>query len=329
MDRLQDCLSPNREVIEQRAGQSAEGIVFMDPAVAVYQLDDHRFWPNRSERPDGLIIGQRADGSWWVCFVELKHRALPEGFQKFSQQVQAILALHKPEALAGIIRRVTWNIEELRQLNRGQRENLDDAYQDLITARDTHYDRLEGLAEELKTRQHAIAGKAQGIDLAEARVKAFGAHTKSLIGQARHQLLAGVWHFMNHRKCHGAEYAEARHGDAHHRRWAQGRDLPPGMRQGDQSKDHKVATVVVLLQRSGSRSISLLERDTSLPRIGDALRFGDEGLCAAKPVAFRVLPTHLQSMRGRFVRIFEDMEEFLSECNVIVIPNACEESNGG
>jgi hypothetical protein len=101
------------------------------------------------------------------------------------------------------------------------------------------------------------------------------------------------------------------------------------MRQGDQSKDHKVATVVVLLQRSGSRSINLLERDTSLPRIGDALGFGDEGLCAAKPIAFRVLPTHLQSMRGRFVRVLEDMEEFLSKCNVIVISNAREESNGG
>lgn len=307
MDRLQSCNSPNRVIIEQRAGQDAEGVVFKEPTVSVYQLDNDRFWPENSERPDGLTVGQRGDNSWWVCFVELKHRALPEGFVKLLRQVHKLLELVTSEELEEVNRQLRWNIA---QLNTQAQEQQD---QEQIE----HQCKLKEVEEQLTDFWSEIGEAQQQIDLTGAQVKAFGAQTKTLILRARHQLLSGVWHFMYHQKCHGGENAEPRYGDEHHQLWEQGHDLPHVMVEDDQGrKDHQVAAVVVLLQRSGSRSIAMLEKGTRLPNISGTLKLGGEAVCAPKPVLFRVLPTHLQSRNGQFVRIFKDMEDFLTECHL-------------
>jgi hypothetical protein len=313
---LQACISTDRQLVEEREGQEAEGIRFEDPAVSVYTLDDDQFWPQRSERPDGVVVGARADGAWWVCFVELKHHAEPEGFARFSRQVENLLELSLSEHLDDVLRRLRWNVDELRCLNRGQTESFDEESQCLMASRDQHCARLAELAERIEGLRDDVTDALARVDLDSARVKALGAHTKGLILRARLQLLAGVWHFMPHGTCQGSQNAGARHGDRHHQRWAQGQDLSREMAASSQAGDHAVAAIVVLMQRSVSRPPSMLRRDGALPSSPSSIQFGEEALCAGKPVVLRVLPTQLQARNGRFVRIFADLDTLLRECGL-------------
>jgi hypothetical protein len=317
MDRL-DCLSLTQEIIESREDKEFdEGIIVKgEPSVYTLDLDDDRFWPKGQERPDGLIVGQRSNGEWWVCFVELKHFALPKGFQVFLNQVRGISRESQKAGneIEDSIRLLKWNMDELRRLNRGQIENLDDDRQDVIQQRDEHYNRLEQEITQIEESRSSLSIHVEDIDFDEASSKSLGAHKKSLISKARLQLLAGIWHFAHHRRCYNAENAPSRHGDHHHQLWARGQDLPTGMVNGDAScRNHRIAAVVVLMgQRSGSRSPDMLNA-----AIKNDVEFSGEPFCNTKPISFRILSTHLQpSSDNRLVRKFKNLDEFLQSARL-------------